>query len=777
MAGIETTVIQNAGQDWGDKVIIARITDIQPHPNADRLQLATVDTGKGNRTVVCGAPNLVLGDKVALATAGAMLLDGHTGQRSQLKPAKIRGISSEGMICAEKELGISEKYEGILVLPGDAPLGLPLAEYLGDAVLEAEVTPNRPDCLSAWGLAWEIAALTGKPVTAPSPDYPVSGPDAASLAAVEIMDAALCPRYCASIVRGIKMGPSPQWMQDRLSASGMRPINNIVDVTNYVMLEMGQPLHAFDYDRLKEHRIVVRTARAKEMITSLDGTGRELNESMLVIADTEKPVAIAGVMGGLYSEISDSTVNILLESANFNGPSLRRTAAALKIRTEASYRFERGLSRELPHEALKRATRLLLEVAGGQAAPGIIDVYPGKLKPTSLDISLNRVNRLLGEPFDPEPAASILRSLGCAVELAADRLTVNPPWWRTDINCEADIAEELARISGYDRIPVTRLSSSLPTPVQNPRLELREKIRDIASGLGFQEIITYTLTDHDHARQMDPENKAEELPAVTIANPLSQEQDIMRPTLRGNMLAAFAHNSKFNEDGIRLFETGKVFSPPAKEGSPPVERESFCALMGGTRMPLSWRSKSELLDFFDARGAVETILERLGIKYLFKASEERFFHPGRAAQVVLGKRGLGVLGEIHPRVLEHYEISRRVYLLELDLETIGELTIRALRKFEPLPRFPQVERDIAIIADLNVAWEQIDEIVRVFPLVTNCRLFDIYVGQPVPDDKKSLAFRVTYSSPTHTLKDEEVTGIHQQILEALNKKLGASLRT
>jgi phenylalanyl-tRNA synthetase beta chain len=355
-------------------------------------------------------------------------------------------------------------------------------------------------------------------------------------------------------------------------------------------------------------------------------------------------------------------------------------------------------------------------------------------------------------------------------------LTVRPPWWRTDLNVEADIAEELARISGYDRIPVTRLSSSLPAPSPNPRPGLRESVRDIAAGLGFQEIITYTLTSRDHARRLDPENKAEEMPVVTIANPLSQDQDIMRPSLRGNVLACFSHNAKFNEDGIRLFETGKVFSPLPKEGAPPLERESFCAVLGGTRLPLSWRNKGEQLDFFDARGAVESILGRLGISAQFKAVEERLFHPGRAARVVLGKRVLGVLGEIHPRVLEHYEISRRAYLIELDLESILELAARATHRFEALPRFPLVERDIAIIAGFSVAWGQVEEIVRVFPLVTGCRLFDIYVGQPVPEDKKSLAFRVTYGSPTHTLKDEEVNGVHQQILDALNKKLGATLR-
>jgi phenylalanyl-tRNA synthetase beta chain len=776
MAGIETTVLQTAGQDWGDKVIVAQITDIKPHPNADRLRLATVDTGKGNQTVVCGAPNLVLGDKVAFAMVGAVLKDGHTGQRVQLKPAKIRGVASEGMVCAEKELGLSDNYEGILVLPKAAPLGLPLADYLGDAVLEAEVTPNRPDCLSAWGLAWEMAALTGQAVIPPALDYPVSGHEAASLANVEIADAALCPRYCASILLGVKVGPSPQWMQDRLSASGMRPINNIVDVTNYVMLEMGQPLHAFDYDRLKEHRIIVRPAQPKEMITSLDGTGRELAEGMLVIADPDKPVAIAGVMGGLFSEISEGTVNVLLESANFNGPSLRRTANTLKMRTEASYRFERGLSRELPPVALKRATRLLLEAAGGQAAPGIIDMFPGRPEPVCLAISLERVNRLLGVTFEAEPAASLLRSLGCAVDIAGEGLTVRPPWWRTDLNCEADIAEELARINGYDRIPITRLASPLPAPMSNHRLELREKIRDIAVSLGFQEIITYTLSSRDHARKLEPENKSDAAAAITIANPLSQEQDIMRPSLRGNVLASLSQNAKFNEDGIRLFELGKVFNPPADGGDPPSERESFCAVLGGSRLPVSWRNKGEEIDFFDARGAAETLLDRLGIVPHFKASEEVLFHPGRAAKIMSGKRTLGILGELHPRVLQNYEINRRVYLIELDLEAIAEMSLKKTRRYVPLPRFPLVERDIAILAGFDVSWAQIEEIVGVFPLVTACRLFDVYVGEPVPEDKKSVAFRVTYGSPTHTLKDEEVNSVHRQILEALNQKLGASLR-
>jgi len=449
MAGTEAKGVQVIGGKW-DNIVVGRIEAVNPHPNADRLRLPTVDLGTSQQVVVCGAPNLNIDDKIAFANVGAELIDGHTGQTTILKPAKIRGVESSGMVCSEKELGILDNHTEILVLPADAPVGMPLADYLGDAILDLDVTPNRPDCLCVIGIAQEVAALTGQKLRPPDITYEEAGPPIDQHIAVEIIDADLCPRYCASLITGVKIGESPPWMQQRLLACGMRPINNIVDVTNYVMLELGQPLHAFDYELIRGQKIIVRRATKGEMIVSLDGEERKLSGNTLVIADTERAVAIAGVMGGANSEVTEGTTSILLEAANFNPASIHYTGHNLSLPSEACMRFERGIRPELTMPALKRATQLIIQLGGGQAARGVADTYPGKREPEPITISTERSKQILGVEFTRDQITDTLTSLGfeCQPGGPGTEVKATAPYWRSDIKLEVDLIEEVARIIG-----------------------------------------------------------------------------------------------------------------------------------------------------------------------------------------------------------------------------------------------------------------------------------------------------------------------------------------
>jgi len=473
---------------------------VNPHPNADRLKLATVELGTEQITIVCGAPNVRVGQKVPFAHVGARLINGHTGEAMSLKPAKIRGVVSAGMICSEKELGISENHEEILVLPPDAPIGMALSAYLGDVIFDLDITPNRPDCLSVIGIAREIAALTGEPLRLPEIHYTELEDSIGSFASVDIAEPNLCPRYCASLITGIKIAPSPSWLQRRLNSYGMRPINNVVDITNYVMLEYGQPLHAFDYHKLKGKQIIVRRAGNGETITSLDGTKRTLSSDILVIADKEEAVAVAGIIGGLNSEVTDKTDTILLESANFDQAVIHRGCGYLQLQSEASVRFGKGLNSELPPLPLKRATQLILELAGGRAAKGVIDVYPGKSAPKLISLTAREVERLSGLKVNIAEVIKVLKALGfeCQESNSDLQISTSSPYWRSDIKCSADLVEEVVRIIGYEKIPITRLSSPLPSqksklsPAIRQR-DFKDKLRNILTGFGFQEILTYSL--------------------------------------------------------------------------------------------------------------------------------------------------------------------------------------------------------------------------------------------------------------------------------------------
>jgi phenylalanyl-tRNA synthetase beta chain len=766
LAGTEVAHIDVTG-GW-ENVFVARLVDINPHPNANRLRLATVEMEGVRETVVCGAPNLTIGDKVAFARVGARLIDGHTGERTILKPASIRGVLSQGMICSEKELGLSDNHEGILVLPAEAPVGMPLADYMGDVIFDLEVTPNRPDMLSMLGVAHEVAALTAEVVREPALET-VPGGNVEPQLSIEITAPDLCPRYTAALVTGVRVGESPRWLQERLATTGIRSINNVVDITNLVMLEYGQPLHAFDYDRIG-HRVMIRRAGADEVLTTLDGVSRKLDEATLVIADSAQAMAIAGVMGGAASEIADSTLNILLESASFKPASIHRTAARLKMSSEASQRFERGISPELTMRAARRAVRLLEELCGGTFA-GMIDQYPGKNILKSIPVTEAGVKRILGMTFDLESIEKTLLSLGFSVEhTRPGELQVKPPYWRSDIHMVADVIEEIARINGYDCIPFTRLSSQLPEYKPAPLFGLKKKVRDIMAGFGACELMTYSITSRDALQKglntsLNPE-------PLHLVNPMAADQEYMRTSLRGSVLSALSDNLK-HTDSEFIFELGRVYLPQADDL--PLELEMLCSVMTGAGPEKVWRGRKEPLDFYDAKGVIEGLMRILGVNAVFKPAEDPGLKPGSQAVIKVGDATLGILGAIHPQVAQSFELPLGVYLFELNVTALLEYA-HGYSAYKMVSRFPAVERDLALIVDDVVTHQQIIDIIDRFPLVQKVTLFDVYSGKQIARGKKSLAYSLILQSDDHTLRDAEIDGVMQGMVKRLETELGAKLR-
>ncbi len=779
MAGMEVKGVQIIGDTW-DNMIVGQVTSLGTHPNADRLKLATVDLGTRQVTVVCGAPNVSPGQKVPFAHVGAQLMDGHTGKVELLKPAKIRGIVSEGMVCSEKELGISDSHEGIMVLPPEAPIGISLNEYLGDVIFDLDITPNRPDCLSMIGIAREIAALTGENLHLPEICYEEAEESVDSYVSVDIVEPNLCPRYCASLIIGVKIASSPDWMQQCLKSYGMRPINNVVDVTNYVMLEYGQPLHAFDYRKLKGKEIIVRRAKGGEVITTLDGTERALSSDTLVIADAEKAVAVAGVMGGLDAEVTDETDAILLESANFNQTAIRRGYSHFQSQSEASIRFDKGLNSGLPLLPLKRATQLLLELAGGQTARGIIDVYPGRAEPQRISLSTEEVRRLLGLEVTIEEILKVLNSLGFEYQRtdSPSAISVVAPYWRSDIRCSADLVEEVVRIIGYDKIPLTSLSAPLPEHESSlllyaQRSNLKHKLRNTLVGWGFQEILTYSLTSLERLQRLSPKLELM-VPPLKVANPLTREQEYLRTTLRPNLLSTLSSNQKYEQAGIRLFEIGKIFLPQGKDL--PQEKEMLCAVLSGSKWELSWHSDKEPLDFFDAKGMAENLLELLGLKVTFENSNDEILFSKRGADIIVDGDKVGIVGNLHPKVAQAFELSNTSCLIEIDIEKLLN-KIKGTKRYQTILRFPGVSRDIALVIDEGIVYKRVEDIIRSFPLVKRVTLFDIYTGEQVPEGKKSFALRIIYQSPDRTLTDEEVNKTQEQMLDRLYQEVGTCLRS
>ena len=775
MAGAEVESIKRSGGEW-EQVVVGRVAEVSPHPNADRLRLATVDFGADEPLeVVCGAPNLEQGQTIAFAQVGAQLIDPSTRERRKLRRGKIRGVTSMGMICSERELGLSDEHEGILVLDTDSALGTPLEDVLGDVVLDIKPTPNRPDHFSILGIAREVAALTGGSVHEPSDRYEESEIEATDRTSVEILNAEGCPRYTAIVIDGVTVGPSPEWMQEALISAGMRPINNIVDVTNYVMLEWGQPLHAFDYERLREHRIVVRSAGAGEQLELLDGSQIELQPDDLVIADAERAVALAGIMGGADSEISDGTTTILLETANFSETSIRRSRARhTEAGTEASRRFEKSLNPELAELAAKRAAALIIETAGGRAWRGMIDAYPGKQHPPQVVVTQHRVEQILSIQPSVTEVRGLLSALGIPNRwLPPNRFAVSCPSWRSDIAVADDVVEEIGRILGYDRLPSLPLPGAVPDPDRDLSRELAERLRDLLSGLGLREIITYVTVGGDESLATAP--VPDQAPgAIRLQNPMNAERDQMRTSLRPGGLRTFALNQQEARGPLMLFEVGKIFQ--ANPGAQARERRVLLALLGGEFVASVHGESSRAVDFFDAKGLLEQLGAGLRMDFALVAdAEDTALVRGESARIRVGKRDVGVIGRVSEEVAVRFGIERPTYAIELSIESLVAEDEGAVSVTAP-SSFPAAVEDLALIVDESTAAGSLADAIADNGLVERVELFDIYRGDQIPAGSKSLAFRVYYRSPSRTLTERDVEKARRGIVRRLSSQFQATLR-
>jgi len=769
MAGSEVENLIVTGGNW-ENIITAEVVEVAAHPNAERLHLVTVDLGDRRQTVVCGAPNVKAGQKVAFGGLGALVIEPDNGKTVKLKAAKIRGVVSEGMILSERELGISDKHEGILILPDNTPVGAPLANLLGDAIFDIAVTPNRPDCLSVLGIARELAALTGEKVKLPETSYAETSHPVSEKVSVAIENPDLCPRYCASLISGVKLDESPDWLKRRLEQCGMRPISNIVDVTNYVMLEYGQPLHAFDFAKITGGKIIVRRAREGESITSLDGVSRTLSPDTLVIADEKRAVAVAGVMGGANSEVTSETTTILLEAASFKAACIHYTGSRLHMPSEACMRFERGISPELTLPALRRATRLIKELAGGEVAQGIIDDYPGRRERKPIRVSTADTKRVLGVEIDSARMRDVLLSLGFECEQDSTGVSARAPDWRSDINLKVDVIEEVARIIGYDQLPTTMLSGAMPRQNPDKIVSLKQTVKQLMVGFGMQEVITYSLASR---KKLEMAAGSLGFEPLQLVNPMTEEHEYLRSSLRPNLLTALAANRRFETGAIRFFELGKIFLP--RSGGLPQEDDILCGILSGPRNETAPASQNEPLDFYDAKGLVEGLLGRLGITPAFRESQDGGLHPGKQAEVMAGEIRLGVIGELHPKVASAFEIAGTVALFELNIPALVPLSLPE-REYSALPRFPAVVRDIALVVDSRIRHQEIADTLASFPLVAEVAIFDVFTGGKLLPGKKSMAYRLVFQSPDHTLTDEEVGDVLLKVLGKLASRFGVTLR-
>jgi phenylalanyl-tRNA synthetase beta chain len=776
MAGLEVDALQLKGCAFRG-VRVARILSLKPHPDADHLSLCEVTTGDSIYPIVCGAGNICVGDTVPLALAGATL-PGDLVIRS----SRIRGEASEGMLCSEEELGIGADNSGIMILPPDLPVGAELGNVLdlGDTVLDIGVTPNRADCLSIVGVAREWAAISGKKLRYPAMDVIESDEDIREITSVAILDSDLCPRYTARIIKNVRIGPSPLWIRQRLEAVGLRPINNIVDVTNFVMMEVGQPLHAFDFRFLEEGRIVVRRSREGEQFISLDGKERILQADTLLICDGIKPVAIGGVMGGLNSEISSNTETILLESAYFNPSSIRKTSRELAMGTDAAFRFERGIDPEGVIRALNRAARLITEVSGGTPCKGVIDQYPQKIRAAKgIPLRIGRVNDILGIVVPAEEIIRTLESLEMTVELVGDgRIEVTPPTCRVDIVREIDLIEEVVRLYGYDRVPATLPGVSVSTGIIDGKRSVEGRLRDIMTGAGYTEVINYSFISPNAVDQLGLGEADERRSHLPIRNPLTEEQAVLRTTMIYSLLLNAKRNVDCGRFDLKIFEIGKTFIRRG-EGELPLEQNRMACLITGLRYEDRWNTNELRADFYDLKGCVESMLGVLRIPSpSFRSGiHENILHPGKSCGVFSGERRFGFLGEIHPDLRVRFDLTSPILVCELDLDFLAA-HFSAKAPFLSIPRFPSSSRDVAFLVTreleardvLRPAEDSNEE------LLEKVQIFDVYEGVSVPEGMKSLGVRFSYRCTDRTLTDDEVNEVHARIVHKIVQATGGSIR-
>ena len=817
-----------------DKIVVASVSEVMPHPNADRLVLCKLYDGEREHIVLTGAPNLYpykgLGElanplKVAYARQGAKIYDGHQpGQvLTTLKPAKIRGIDSYSMICSEKELGISEEHEGVIILDDDAPVGLPLVDYIGDAIFDVKILPNIARAASVLGVAREVSALTGQPLHIPADFYqvPAEGPNIIKKVTLEITNPDLNPRFVLGLIQDISIRPSPYWLQRRLKLAGMRPINNIVDVTNYAMLEVGEPLHAFDYDVLVQRAggrppaIITRTAHPEERLTTLDGVDRPLDSFTVLVCDSAGSLSIAGVMGGAESEVFDasatptshtgsdqgsnptnlnhpvsrikSTSSILLEGAAWNNTNIRKTAAVQKLQSEAAFRFSRGVHPSMAERGVRRCLKLMHHLAGGTVYQGLVDNYPLPPQDPVVDLTPEDAEGLLGIQLNAKEIMRILQSLDFGCEMLTKGNTpiirAHTPDHRLDINNgltgKADLLEEIARIYGYERIPETRLSSELPPQRSNPTLENEERIIDILTALGLQEIVSHRQTTPEReARRLVSGTPSDDQPYLRIINPIASDRVVMRHSVLNSVLETIERNSHIRSR-LALFEVGPIFLG-SEAGERPDELQRLAIAITGPRSLSGWQKADiEPMDFYDLKGIVSSLMEELHTRMDVEPSENPSFHPGKCARILIGEQQIGVFGELHPLVHECYDFSPHpVLAADINMDLLISL-IPDRFDMQSVSAYPPVLEDLAIVVDEGIPANRVAEVIRQGGglIVTNITLFDVYRSQQIGKGKKSLAYSLSYQSDDKTLTDNDVAQIRHRILRRLDQELGAVLRT
>lgn len=782
MAGLEVEAF-NGRFDYLDKVVVARVEEVVKHPKADRLNCCRVNVGEEMLSIVCGAPNVREGMLVPCARIGAVLPGDF-----KIKKGKLRGEVSEGMLCSASELKLDADTSGLMPLDSSLVPGTPLVEALNlsDTVFEIDLTPNRPDCLSMIGVAREAAVFQEPSVELTLPKTVLPQERAAvsinDLAGVDIKDPELCPRYCASLLVDVTVGPSPFWLQQRLEAVGFTPVNNVVDVTNYVMMETGQPLHAFDFDMLAQNRIEVKAAGAGTRFTTLDGKEHLLDPGMLMICDGEKPVAIAGVMGGENSEISAGTTRVLIESAYFNPVSVRKTAKRTGIATDASHRFERGVDPAATKRVLERATVLMADLSGASIAEGIIDEHPKPCPGVEIRLNTDHLNRRLGTDLSAGRIKALLESVSFGITQESENfLNVSVPTFRVDVTRPEDLSEEVARLWGYNNIKTSFPAVSPSRASLSPRLAFRDTVRECMTGFGFSEAVNYSFTSADSCDRLnlgvdDPRRSVERL-----LNPISEDMSVMRSSLLPGLLETMKRNNAQQVDTLRLFEVGNTFIATQK-GVQPNEREKLSALWTGSRVAPSWHTKAEACDFFDIKGAIEGLLSHLGVTDVVFSRASKDDHPyftkGVAAAVEAGGKMLGVFGQVDSTVLKTFGLKQDAFIFEMDMADLLAVAPEAVTS-TPLPKFPAISRDITLVVDRDVAggaiMAEVGSFVKKETLVEDAFLFDVYEGKPLAEGKKSISLRIIYRSWEKTLKEKKIKGLHDRVSKRLIEEFGADL--
>ncbi|GAB4269864.1 MAG: phenylalanine--tRNA ligase subunit beta [Candidatus Rifleibacteriota bacterium] len=766
MAGLEVESIIQPGKNL-ENVVVGQIISIDPHPDADKLSLCKVNVDRGAPLqIVCGATNMKPGDKVPVAMLGAKLPSGF-----EISKAKIRGVESFGMMCSRKELGISDDHTGLYILPKNATVGDDIVKALGmdDVIFEISITPNRGDALSHLGIARELSAIFNLPLHR----EPLSDDDGEGFVkdeiSVEILDDQLCPRYGARVVKNVKVGPSPAWMKERLEKIGIRSINNVVDITNYIMLDIGHPMHAFDLSKIKGRKIIVRSARNDEKMKTLDEVERNLDASMLVIADAEEPIALAGVMGGLESSVTEDTTDILLEAASFQPVSIRKTAKKLSMMSESSYRFERGTNIDNVPIALNEAAKLLRKIAGGTPLKGICDAYPKQEILKQVRVRTRRVNKILGINLSASQIETYLLRLKLDTRKDGEDIIVSVPPYRHDIEMEADLIEEVARMYGYNNIPETLPAITsvlkLPTPLQ----KLEERLKKHLVSLGFNQILTYSFIPaniDDSFREKKP---------LAIRNPLSEDQATMRTSLKWGMFDALRRNILNDEFNLKLFEMGRVFHRVS--GGISEEHSRLSLGFSGLVNPTNWKNSSEQFDIFIIKGIVQNIGQLFGYKFKFIPGSCSLFHPTMQMEVACDKTPVGAFGQIHPKFLDNKKMPKNIFIVELDLGKLAEKNAPIARMI-PIPELPAIRRDLALLVPKTAAHRDIMKIIfdEGRNLLEECHLFDVYQGKGIDPGCSSMAYSLTFRDPKKTLTDIEIQPIIDKIIERLGKELQIKLR-